>query len=151
MNASTDPQVLEFMGRALEIARGTKARGNPGVAAVIVKDGHIIGEGFNREGDTGDPFTHAEMEALRDVIVRHGRPALIGALCVVTMEPCPMCASALIMCGLAEVAAGARHVDLKPGRYGTYRFEDLATMMNSSVRFSAGTLRAECAATRLPL
>ena len=91
------------------------------------------------------------MEALRDVAVQHGRSALIGALCVVTMEPCPMCASALIMCGLAEVAAGARHVDLKPGRYGTYCFELLAEMMGSSVRFSAGTLRADCAATRLPL
>jgi len=77
------------------------------VGSVIVKEGQVIGAGFNRYTQTGDPTTHAEMEAIRDAAVRAGEgqalDLLAGATCYTTMMPCEMCAGAVIRFGLAAV------------------------------------------------
>ena len=77
------------------------------VGSVIVKDGRVIGTGFNRYAQTGDPTTHAEMEAIRDAAHRVGDGDLLGRLsgatCYTTMMPCEMCAGAIIRFGLTKV------------------------------------------------
>lgn len=77
------------------------------VGSVIVKDGEVIGAGFNRYTQTGDPTTHAELEAIRDAAARAGEGPLLDLLaratCYTTMMPCEMCAGAIIRFGLAAV------------------------------------------------
>ncbi len=77
------------------------------VGSVIVKDGQLIGAGFNRYAQTGDPTTHAELEAIRDAAARAGPGGsvdlLAGATCYTTMMPCEMCSGAIIRFGLAAV------------------------------------------------
>ncbi len=77
------------------------------VGSVIVKDGQQIGAGFNRHAQTGDPTTHAELEAIRDAAARAGEGQLLdllaGATCYTTMMPCEMCSGAIIRFGLAAV------------------------------------------------
>ena len=77
------------------------------VGSVIVKDGQVIGAGFNRYTQTGDPTTHAELEAIRDVAAKAGERPLLdllaGATCYTTMMPCEMCSGAIIRFGLAAV------------------------------------------------
>ncbi len=77
------------------------------VGSVIVKDGQVIGAGFNRYTQTGDPTTHAELEAMRDAAARAGEgqslELLAGATCYTTMMPCEMCSGAIIRFGLAAV------------------------------------------------
>ena len=77
------------------------------VGSVIVKDGQVIGAGFNRYTQTGDPTTHAEVEAIRDAAARAGEgqtlDLLAGATCYTTMMPCEMCSGAIVRFGLAAV------------------------------------------------
>ncbi|MEM7560478.1 MAG: nucleoside deaminase [Planctomycetota bacterium] len=77
------------------------------VGSVIVKNGEVIGAGFNRYTQTGDPTTHAEIEAMRDAAERAGEgqalDALVGATCYTTMMPCEMCSGAIVRFGLAAV------------------------------------------------
>jgi cytosine deaminase len=77
------------------------------VGSVIVKDGRVIGTGFNRYAQTGDPTTHAEMEAIRDAANRAEDGDLLdllaGATCYTTMMPCEMCSGAIIRFGLTKV------------------------------------------------
>lgn len=77
------------------------------VGSVVVKDGQVIGAGHNRYTQTGDPTTHAEIEAMRDAADRagqgNGMDALAGAVCYTTMMPCEMCSGAIIRFGLSAV------------------------------------------------
>lgn len=77
------------------------------VGSVIVKDGRVIGAGFNRYAQTGDPTTHAELEAIRDAAARADDGQMLellaGATCYTTMMPCEMCSGAIIRFGLGAV------------------------------------------------
>ena len=91
------PDDLKFMGRALELARRAEEEGEVPVGAVVVKDGAIIGEGWNRPIGTHDPTAHAEIMALRDAGLRVGNyRCLPQTTLYVTLEPCIMCAGAII-------------------------------------------------------
>lgn len=99
-----------FMRRALEIARTSIAI--PGAlpyAAVVVKDGMIVGEGLNRALTDFDPTSHAEVEAIRDACIRLRATDLGGADMYTTAEPCAMCVATMHLAGIARVfyAAGA--------------------------------------------
>ena len=95
------------MAAAHQQAVNSIAEGGFPVGAVLVKDGQVIGAGFNRYTQTGDPTTHAEMEAIRDAAARAGEgqsiELLAGATCYTTMMPCEMCSGAIIRFGLAAV------------------------------------------------
>ena len=97
----------EFMQVALEEAQASGREGGFPVGSVIVRDGAIIGRGRNRFTQSGDPTTHAELEAIRDATVGVGgarsADALEGATCYTTMMPCEMCTGALIRFGIAAV------------------------------------------------
>ena len=95
------------MAAAHEQAVKSLKEGGFPVGSVIVKDGQIIGAGFNRYTQTGDPTTHAELEAIRDAAARADESQLLdllaGATCFTTMMPCEMCSGAIIRFGLAAV------------------------------------------------
>lgn len=105
MSAAADE--LHFMQRALELAREAAARGEVPVGAVVVKEGAIIGEGFNQPISARDPSAHAEVVALREAARRLGNYRLDGATLYVTLEPCLMCCGVLVHARIREVVYGA--------------------------------------------
>jgi tRNA(adenine34) deaminase len=87
---------LTFMSRALELARMAEAAGEVPVGAVIVRAGEIVAEGWNRPIGACDPTAHAEIVALRAARQALGTYRLTGTTLYVTLEPCAMCASAMV-------------------------------------------------------
>ncbi len=108
---------LKFMTRALELARLAAERGDVPVGAVIVKGGEIISEGYNLREAEGKATAHAEMVAIDRACERLGGWHLCGCTLYVTLEPCPMCAGALINSRVERVVFGLR--DAKAGCVGS--------------------------------
>ncbi len=106
-----------WMRHALALAERAAAMGEVPVGAVLVAAGQVLGEGWNCPIATHDPSAHAEIRALRDAGQRAGNYRLPGTTLYVTLEPCPMCASALIHARVARVVYGAR--DPKGGACGS--------------------------------
>jgi tRNA(Arg) A34 adenosine deaminase TadA len=112
------PEDTAFMRRALELAvHARDADGEVPVGAVLTLDGGIVGEGWNRNITLNDPSAHAEIGALRDARQRLGNHRLPGATLYVTLEPCAMCAMALIHARVARVVYAAN--DPKTGAAGS--------------------------------
>jgi len=107
----------EFMREALELAREAQAAAEVPVGAVVVKDGVVVGRGYNRPISSRDPSAHAEMVALRDAAARLGNYRLTGCDLFVTLEPCVMCAGAILHARIGRVVFGAR--DPKTGACGS--------------------------------
>jgi tRNA(adenine34) deaminase len=101
------------MGRALDEARLAAAHGDVPVGAVVVRDGEIVAARHNEREASGDPTAHAEVLALRDAAARLGRWRLDDCTLVVTLEPCVMCAGALLNARIGGLVFGA--ADLKAG------------------------------------
>ena len=106
-----------FMRAALVQARLQEQAGEVPVGAVVVKDGAIIGRGFNAPISRHDPSAHAEMMALRDAAQCVGNYRLVGCELFVTLEPCLMCVGAMFHARIARVVFGAR--DPKTGAAGS--------------------------------
>lgn len=96
-----------FMGHALALAEAAAARGDVPVGALVVREGRIIGVGHNRREIEADPTGHAEIVALRDACRSAGRWRVDGATLYVTLEPCPMCAGAIVNARVARLVYGA--------------------------------------------
>lgn len=105
------------MKRALDLASAAFRAGEVPVGAVVVRDEVVIGAGQNRREELSDPTAHAEILALRQAARTLGGWRLSGATLYVTLEPCPMCAGALVQARLARVVFGAR--DPKAGAVET--------------------------------
>ena len=97
-----------YMRQALILAREAAAAGEVPVGCVIVKDGAVIGRGRNRREEKQAVYSHAEMEAIRQANEAVGSWRLEGASLYVTLEPCPMCAGAILNARIAKVFYGAR-------------------------------------------
>lgn len=108
---------IEFMRRALELAALAAERGDVPVGAVIVKGGEIISEGYNLREQNNLATAHAEMIAIDRACERLGGWHLCGCTLYVTLEPCPMCAGALINSRVERVVFGLR--DAKAGCLGS--------------------------------
>jgi tRNA(adenine34) deaminase len=107
-----------WMAHALELARHAEVReGEVPVGAVLVLEDRVIGEGWNRNIVASDPTAHAEISALRDAGRRLGNYRFPGAELYVTLEPCAMCAGAIVHARIARVIFGAR--DPKTGAAGS--------------------------------
>lgn len=132
------------MREALELARQAEALGEVPVGAVVVKDGEIVGRGFNAPISRHDPSAHAEMMALRDAAQRLGNYRLPGCELFVTLEPCAMCSGAIFHARIARVVFGAR--DLKTGAAGSALDLFSATQINHHTEVEGGILAAECGA-----
>ena len=112
-----DPVDESFMGQALELAR-TAAEGlDVPVGCVLVVDGIVVGEGSNRRERDNDPTAHAELVALREAAATMGSWRLENVTAYITLEPCAMCAGALLAARVARVVIGAR--DEKAGAVGS--------------------------------
>ena len=97
-----------FMRAALSLAREAAADGDVPVGCVIVRGGEIVGRGRNRREAAVDATAHAEIEAIRDACARLGSWRLHGCTLYVTLEPCPMCAGAILNARISRVWYGAR-------------------------------------------
>ncbi|MFP1680881.1 tRNA adenosine(34) deaminase TadA [Alloalcanivorax sp. C16-1] len=97
-----------WMDRALALAERAGAEGEVPVGALVVRDGEVLGEGWNRPIGAHDPTGHAEVNALRDAAARQGNYRLPGATLYVTIEPCTMCFGALMHARIARLVYGAR-------------------------------------------
>jgi tRNA(adenine34) deaminase len=131
-----------WMRRALELAGRAEAAGEVPVGAVLVQDGEVVGEGWNRPIGAHDPTAHAEIEALRDAARRLANYRLPGTILYVTLEPCVMCAGAILHARVARVVFGAR--DPKGGAAGSV-FDLLGTdRLNHRVEVASGVLADAC-------
>lgn len=132
-----------WMARALELARRAAGEGEVPVGAVLVRDGELIGEGWNCPIGTHDPTAHAEIRALRAAGERVGNYRLTGSTLYVTLEPCVMCAGALVHARVERVVYGAN--DPKAGACGS-RFELLPSdgRFNHRTECAGGVLAEEC-------
>ena len=131
----------DWMSRALDLARRAEAEGEVPVGAVVVLDNACIGEGWNRPIAAGDPTAHAEIEALRTAAKAAGNYRLPGATLYVTLEPCVMCAGAMVHARIAKLVFGAR--DPKAGAAGSV-FSILQTgRLNHRVEVVEGVAAAE--------
>ena len=118
----------DYMRLALALAREAAANGEVPVGCVIVgPEGAVIGEGRNRRAERGDATAHAEIEAIRAACAARGDWRLDGCALYVTLEPCPMCAGAIINSRIPTLVFGAREalsgscgsvIDLFSERYG---------------------------------
>ena len=98
----------EYMEKALILAQKAASRGEIPVGALVVdKDGNIIGEGFNRREELQSPIAHAEILAIEQAAKTLGSRRLLGCTLYVTLEPCPMCAGAVINASLKRLVYGA--------------------------------------------
>lgn len=106
-----------WMARALELAREAEAEGDVPVGAVVVRDGVEIGSGRNRTLADHDPTAHAEIVAIRAAAAATGEARLVGSVLYVTLEPCAMCAGAIVQARIPVVVFGAS--DPKAGMGGS--------------------------------
>ncbi len=100
-------QAQFFMRRALELASHAEEQGEVPVGAVLVMEGEIVGEGWNQPIGRHDPSAHAEIMALRDAGQRLGNYRLPKSTLYVTLEPCPMCAGAIVHARVGKVIYAA--------------------------------------------
>lgn len=131
-----------WMLRALELAARAEAEGEVPVGAVLVRDGTLLGEGWNRPIAAHDPSAHAEIQAIRQAAARVGNYRLPGSVLYATLEPCPMCAGALIHARVAALFYGTP--DPRSGAAGSV-FDLLdGSRLNHRVAVSGGFLADPC-------
>jgi len=132
----------DFMREAISLAREAWAAGEVPVGALVVKEGEIIGRGFNQPISGHDPTAHAEIQALRAAAQHEGNYRLPGCTLYVTIEPCTMCAGAIIHARIARVVYGAR--DAKTGAHGSVVDLFAEPRLNFHAVVSGGVLAEEC-------
>ena len=130
------------MQQALILAKHAQRDGEVPVGALIVRDGAILGKGWNQNIGLNDPSAHAEIIAMREAGVKAGNHRLQGCTIYVTLEPCCMCAGAMVHARLGRLVFGAP--DPKTGAAGG-RFDILGDERhNHLVQAVGGCMRAEC-------
>ncbi len=133
---------MEWMELALEEARLAAAEGEIPVGAVLVKDGRIIAKARNRRESDHDPTAHAELLCLRQAAQVLGDWRLRGCTLYVTLEPCPMCAGAMLMSQLSRCVYGA--ADEKQGCCGSVYDLPADPALSGTTRWQSGVMEAEC-------
>ena len=141
-----------FMREALRLAEKAGQAGEVPVGAVVVKEGKVVGRGYNSPISRHDPTAHAEIVAMRDAAQQIGNYRLVGCELFVTLEPCIMCVGAMFHARIARVVFGAN--DLKTGAAGSVfnLFIDLPNQngsvsvnrLNHHARIEGGMLAGEC-------
>lgn len=131
-----------YMREALSQAQAAGCLGEVPVGAVVVKEGVIVGRGFNAPIGDHDPTAHAEIAALRDAARNLENYRLPGCELFVTLEPCAMCAGAMLHARIARVIYGAR--DPKTGVHGSVVDLFAVEQLNHHTQVEGGVLAAEC-------
>lgn len=132
-----------FMQHALELAKEAERAGEVPVGAVVVKEGAIVGRGFNRPISAHDPTAHAEVVAMRDAAGALGNYRLNDCELFVTLEPCAMCAGAMLHARIARVVYGAP--DPKTGACGGVINLFAETRLNHHTEVTGGVLAHDAA------
>jgi tRNA(adenine34) deaminase len=132
------------MALALEEARQAAARGEVPVGAIVVHDDRVIGEGHNLTQTSNDPSAHAEMMAIRVAAERLGHWRLLDCTLYVTLEPCAMCAGAIVLARIPRLVFGAW--DSKAGMCGSLENLVQDPRLNHRVALTAGVRETESAA-----
>ncbi len=135
---------VDWMRKAIALAARAQAEGEVPVGALVVRDGAILGTGWNRPIAAKDPTAHAEILALRAAAAHAGDYRLIGASLFVTLEPCPMCAAAIAHARIARLVFGAW--DPRQGAAGSAFNLVACEAMNHRVDALGGVLSVECGA-----
>lgn len=134
---------LEFMREALELAQQGASQGEVPVGAVLVRDGVVLGRGFNQPIGLHDPSAHAEMQAVREAACSVQNYRLPGSTLYVTLEPCSMCAGLLVHARIARVVYAASEpragMAVSQGRFFEQEF------LNHRVHVEGGLLADESA------
>ena len=131
-----------WMAKALALAGRAAALGEVPIGAVLVKDGKIIGRGFNRREGQNDPSAHAEMIAIRQAAKRLAAWRLTGTTLYVTLEPCPMCMGAVILARIERLVFGS--FDPKAGAAGSLYNLAEDSRFNHRVVVESGVKGQEC-------
>jgi tRNA(adenine34) deaminase len=132
----------EFMAEALALAVAARQAGEVPVGAVVVREGHIIGRGFNAPISLHDPSAHAEIQALRAAALALGNYRLADCTLYVTLEPCAMCAGAIQHARIARVVFGAS--DPKTGACGSVVNLFAEPSLNHHTEVEGGMLAQQC-------
>lgn len=132
-----------WMQEALLRAKRAEQAGEVPVGAVLVLDNKLIGEGWNQPIGLHDPTAHAEIQALRQGAAYLGNYRLVNTVLYVTLEPCMMCAGAMVHARIKALCVGA--LDPKTGALGSV-FDYLADLrLNHKISFKTGILKDACA------
>jgi len=133
---------VRWMRHALALAQQAAAQGEVPVGAVLVRDGELISEGYNRPITDHDPSGHAEMLALRTAAKALGNYRLTGTTLYVTLEPCVMCAGAIVHARVQRLVFGAP--DPKAGAVNAVYDVIANPRLNHRVEWTGGVLQDEC-------
>ena len=131
-----------YMAIALKMAQQAATLDEVPVGAIVVRDGRIVGRGFNAPISGHDPSAHAEIQAIRDAAKTLGNYRLVDCTLYVTLEPCAMCAGAIMHARLARLVFGAN--DPKTGACGSVINLMAETRLNHHTEVCSGILAAEC-------
>ena len=134
---------LQFMARALELARHARANGEVPVGALLVKDNQIIAEGWNQPIGTHDPSAHAELLAMREAARQVKNYRLLDTTLYVTLEPCAMCAGAMVHARVKRLVYAA--ADPRAGAAGSIFNIVQHEALNHSIEVVGGVMETECA------
>ncbi|MEO8159135.1 MAG: tRNA adenosine(34) deaminase TadA [Betaproteobacteria bacterium] len=132
----------EFMTAALTLARQASATGEVPVGAVVVRGGEIIGKGFNAPISRHDPSAHAEIQAMRAAATALANYRLAGCTLFVTLEPCAMCAGAIMHARIERLVFGA--ADPKTGACGSVLNLFAEARLNHHTAVEAGLMAEQC-------
>ncbi|MFO1350839.1 MAG: tRNA adenosine(34) deaminase TadA [Gammaproteobacteria bacterium] len=143
MGVSDNATDERWMRRALELARRAAELGEVPIGAVLVDGDEVVGEGYNQPISSHDPTAHAEIVALRQAAARARNYRLPGTTLYVTLEPCAMCAGAMIQARVARVVYGAG--DSRNGACGTVFNVLQAERLNHRAEVRGGVLGDACA------
>lgn len=134
---------IRWMREALALAREAGATDEVPVGALVVREGEVVGRGFNRPIGGHDPTAHAEIMAMRDAAHRLGNYRLVDCTLYVTLEPCVMCAGAIMHARIARVVYGAP--DPKTGACGSVVDLFAEARLNHHAQVEGGVLAEESA------
>ncbi len=140
---------MHYMQLAFEEAQRAYAAGNRPVAAVIVRDGQVIGGGRNTVYADRDPSAHAEVAAIRVACRQLDTFDLSGATLYCTLEPCPMCLWMILEAKIERLVLGARHAALKRTDTGGYTVESFLALTRRKLDLVTGLLEQPCVDLRL--
>jgi tRNA(adenine34) deaminase len=133
-----------FMRIALEIGAEADQEGNMGVGSVIVQGDKIVGRGRNQIRTAKSPLLHAETDAIADACKTLGTDDLSGTTLYTTMEPCPMCAGAMLQAKIGDWVVGGRFKSVGRTDLGRYSIESFAEFVGADIKITAGVFQQEC-------
>lgn len=142
LNGQRDSEHHKYMLQALKLAKTAYDNEEVPVGALVIKDNQIVGKGYNQTEMLKDPTAHAEMIAISSACATLENKYLTGCTIYVTLEPCPMCAGAIVWSKISRVVFGA--MDLKAGACGTLFNIASSKKLNSRAEVIHGIMETEC-------